>query len=149
MTSTITVGLNGDGGGGSKVLMLKPPGGDTHFTNIADAESDTDKIFNRVLRPPGGVASDIFGSDSCGASTSGSENGDAESNKKPYRMASNFELGDEQPTIKPKRHVVPSVNPLTGEIMGQPRDKRAEAPLEQPPSKAGRVPPGGFSTPLW
>ena len=33
----------------ARVLMLKPPGGDTHFTDVANADSDEDKIFNRQV----------------------------------------------------------------------------------------------------
>jgi hypothetical protein len=70
-------------------------------------------------------------------------------------MKSNFELGDEQPAhpmnTPSRRPYKPSVNPVTGEPMGQPGqffDPRNQTPPE-PVKRAIRIPPGGFSTPLW
>lgn len=58
-------------------------------------------FFFRVLRPPGGMSSNIF-SDSDSASVTSSNESRASSTspktpQKQYKMASNFELGDEQP----------------------------------------------------
>ena len=58
-------------------------------------------FFCRVLRPPGGMSSNIF-SDSDSASVTSSNESRASSTspktpQKQYKMASNFELGDEQP----------------------------------------------------
>ena len=58
-------------------------------------------IFYRVLNPPGGMSSNIF-SDSDSASVTSSNESRASSTspktpQKQYKMASNFELGDEQP----------------------------------------------------
>ncbi len=52
-------------------------------------------FFHRVTRPPGGMTS-IFMSDS--AEDEAREARDSLSPQRKYRMASNFELGDEQPT---------------------------------------------------
>jgi hypothetical protein len=75
-------------------------------------------------------------------------------------MKSNFELGDEQPmhpTNTPTRRSYhkPTVNPVTGEEIGQPgqfftpqREHAPPQPVSQDRLK-NRIPPGGFSTPLW
>ena len=81
--------------------------------------------------------------------------------RRPYRMASNFELGDEQPPeanmMQNKRKHKPSVNPLTGELVGVfgAEVVKEAASMDQTdstqntPVKSGRVPPGGYSSPLW
>jgi len=68
-------------------------------------------------------------------------------------MASNFELGDEQPeNPTPRRKPFKaSVNPLTGEMIGSPG---SFIPEEKPVPYAERtpgtrIPPGGYTTPLW
>merc|ERR1719471_2384794 len=81
---------------------------------------------NRVLNPPGGMSSNIFSdSDSASVTSSNESRASSTSPKTPqkvYRMASNFELGDEQPdNPTPRRKPFkPSVNPLTGEMIGSP-----------------------------
>merc|ERR1712179_161476 len=101
------------------------------------------KQGNRILKPPGGMSSPIF-----------SETDSTTSPKTPqkvYRMASNFELGDEQPeNPTPRRKPFkPSVNPLTGEMIGSPgMFVQEEKPVVQR-TPGSRVPPGGYSTPLW
>jgi len=109
-------------------------------------------FFFRVLRPPGGMSSNIF-SDSDSASVTSSNESRASSTspktpQKQYKMASNFELGDEQPeNPSPRRKPFkPSVNPLTGELVGCPG---VIIPEEKPVRSTTRVPPGGYTTPLW
>merc|ERR1739844_608770 len=109
------------------------------------------------IQPPGGMSSPIF-SETDSTTSSNESRASSTSPKTPqkvYRMASNFELGDEQPeNPTPRRKPFkPSVNPLTGELVGCP-GVVVPAPQEQgfvtpKPRIATRVPPGGFSTPLW
>merc|ERR1711874_469034 len=105
------------------------------------------------------MSSNIF-SDSDSASVTSSKSSWASSTsrktpQKQYKMASNFELGDEQPeNPSPRRKPFkPSVNPLTGQLIGCP-GVVVPAPQEQgfvtpKPRIATRVPPGGYTTPLW
>lgn len=143
------------------------------------------RVSSKVSRPPGG-ASSIF-ADEPTEVASPSRQG------KPYRMASSFELGDEQPSNpmqQNRRRSKPSVNPLTGEIVGNfgpssspmvpPGHHSSNSPLTSsassicsdeisssskegtpspppsvisgdrtPPPRKGRIPPGGYSSPLW
>jgi hypothetical protein len=67
-------------------------------------------------------------------------------------MASSFELSDEQPpeANRLRRPFKPSVNPLTGELIGCPGVIVSDEPITVTPQRPkGRVPPGGFTTPLW
>merc|ERR1712122_130880 len=128
----------GDGKVQSKTTRIQPPGGVRHV--------------NRVLRPPGG-SSNIFKDESDSASVTSSNESRASSTspktpQKQYKMASNFELGDEQPDQPPPRRkpFKPSVNPLTGELIGCPG---VVIPEEKPARSTTRVPPGGYTTPLW
>lgn len=143
------------------------------------------RVSSKIMRPPGG-ASTIFSADSGAPSTPVRTN---------YRMASNFELGDEQPTgvqMNNRRRSKPSVNPLTGELVGNfsPAPSTGASSVSTSGSaspdmtrkdsesnsiKSGsnesvntvdsasemmvatqnatpvknRIPPGGYSTPLW
>ena len=61
--------------------------------------------FFRVLKPPGGMSSPIF-SETDSTTSSNESRASSTSPKTPqkvYRMASNFELGDEQPENPPAR----------------------------------------------
>lgn len=166
-TSRLHVGLAEDGRVGSKTTRIQPPGGMSHISHEMLPDSDDAKNFSRVLKPPGGGSSSesVFSSSSCSiassmASSPNESRASSTSPKTPakkYHMKSNFELGDEQPvnpTNTPiRRNFKPSIDPLTGEIIGQrstPMPKREEAPPPQAPTKrAQRIPPGGYSTPLW
>jgi len=177
-TSRLHVGLDEGGRVGSKTTRIQPPGGMSHI-NTADvmpAATPADvKQFNRVLKPPGGGSSaeSVFSdgasvaSSSSNVSMASSPNESRASSTSPktpakkYHMKSNFELGDEQPDIPTvntprKKTSRPSIDPLTGEVIGQrttPAPKRVDnlPKLEPTPVKQAtrRVPPGGFSTPLW
>ena len=141
----------------------------TKIASIKCHELLTDKLLTevssiRVLRPPGG-ASSIFGasdSESSSSRSSTSSESPPPQVRRPYRMASNFELGDEQPPeanlVQNKRRHKPSVNPLTGELVGvfgaevvkeAPPAPGGDQPDGATPVKSGRVPPGGYSSPLW
>eukprot|EP00093_Oithona_nana_P007142 07142.XXX_174017_181369_1 [CDS] Oithona nana genome sequencing. len=147
-----TIGLPEDGKVQSKTTRIQPPGGVSHINSDMVPESAGIRQANRVLRPPGGMSSNIF-SDSDSASVTSSNESRASSTspktpQKQYKMASNFELGDEQPeNPSPRRKPFkPSVNPLTGELVGCPG---VIIPEEKPVRSTTRVPPGGYTTPLW
>merc|ERR1711902_60968 len=153
-----TVGLPEDGQVASRTTRIQPPGGVSHFDNQDMLpESANIKQETRVLKPPGGMSSPIF-SETDSTTSSNESRASSTSPKTPqkvYRMASNFELGDEQPeNPSPRRKPFkPSVNPLTGELIGCP-GVVVPAPQEQgfvtpKPRIATRVPPGGYTTPLW
>merc|ERR1712107_739284 len=120
-----TVGLPEDGQVASRTTRIQPPGGVSHFDNQDMLpESANIKQETRVLKPPGGMSSPIF-SETDSTTSSNESRASSTSPKTPqkvYRMASNFELGDEQPeNPTPRRKPYkPSVNPLTGEIIGTP-----------------------------
>jgi len=146
--------------------------------DVMPAASPADaKQFNRVLKPPGGGSSSAESVFSDGASVTSSHSSNQSMASSPnesrasstspktpakkYHMKSNFELGDEQPatpTVNTPRKKTsrPSIDPLTGEVIGQrttPAPKRVDnlPKLEPTPVKqqSRRVPPGGFTTPLW
>merc|ERR1719239_1956371 len=103
-------------------------------------DSPPPKTTQKILQPPGGASTDIFGSGDS-ASDTGSENGEAEPVKKVYRLKSSFVLGDEQPeTPKPKilkKKSAPAINPVTGECVA------VEKLVAEPPKPAaGQVQPG-------
>merc|ERR1711915_241002 len=86
--SEISVGLDRENRvNGRCVQSLQPPGGKDHLDMIEQEEGNNNtRIMHRITQPPGGRASDIF------------DPLDANGNVgRPYRMASSFELGDEQP----------------------------------------------------
>jgi len=121
-----TVGLPEDGmSAGSRTTRIQPPGGTSHFDNQDMLpQSANIKQGNRILKPPGGMSSPIF-SETDSTTSSNESRASSTSPKTPqkvYRMASNFELGDEQPeNPTPRRKPFkPSVNPLTGELIGCP-----------------------------
>ncbi|TRY73424.1 hypothetical protein TCAL_03329 [Tigriopus californicus] len=115
-----------------------------------EVEEEREERGDRVTRPPGG-ASTIF--------SNSPDTSPTQSRPTKYRMASSFELGDEQPSPEQtpqRRRSKPSVNPLTGELIGAfgtyQDDMRKEIETPEPtvtPVKTTRVPPGGHSTPLW
>lgn len=134
----------------------------SHINQEMMPESVDAKNYSRILKPPGGGSScdSVFSSSSCSIASSPNESrASSTSPKTPakkYHMKSNFELGDEQPINPigvPQRRRGPSVDPLTGEVLGQrttPMPRREDAQLPATPVKrAQRIPPGGFSTPLW
>ena len=151
--SPFTIGLPENGRVPSKTTRIQPPGGVSHFNSEMVPESADIRQANRVLKPPGGMSSQIF-SETDSTTSSNESRASSTSPKTPqkvYRMASNFELGDEQPENPPPRRkpFKPSVNPLTGELIGCPG---VSAPIEEKPvvvRSNTRVPPGGYSTPLW
>jgi len=165
------VGLDEEGIVGSKTTRIHPPGGLSHINHEMMPESADAKNFSRVLKPPGGGSSSadsVFSDGSSMASMTSSPNESRASSTSPktpakkYHMRSNFELGDEQPdkptvNTPPKRkNTKPSIDPLTGEVLGQrttPMAQRIDGCLPQLPNTATkpaqRIPPGGFSTPLW
>merc|ERR1711974_293326 len=110
-------------------------------------------VPSKVLKPPGGMTSNIF-SETDSVTSSNESRASSASPKTPqkvYKMASNFELGDEQPEnpLPRRKPFKPSVNPLTGQLIGCPG---VVVPEEKKPvvtNRATRVPPGGYSTPLW
>merc|ERR1719266_2631394 len=154
---SFTIGLSENGMVSSKTTRIQPPGGISHINSDMVPQSMDIRQANRVLKPPGGMSSNIF-SETESTTSSNESRASSTSPKTPqkvYRMASNFELGDEQPeNPTPRRKPFkPSVNPLTGELVGCP-GVVVPAPQEQgfvtpKPRIATRVPPGGFSTPLW
>jgi len=134
--STITfTGFNPDSRNSSKVL--RPPGGGS--SDIFGPPQDED---DKAVRKESKTSSDIFGLNDKENDTK-VENGDA----KKDRLASSFQLGDQQPEeteLKPKRK---SIDPLSGQVLGEKDSPVKEAPPQAKPS--GRVPPGGHSTGLW
>jgi len=150
---SFTIGLAENGRVSSKTTRIQPPGGVSHINSDMVPESMDIRQANRVLKPPGGMSSNIF-SETESTTSSNESRASSTSPKTPqkvYRMASNFELGDEQPeNPTPRRKPYkPSVNPLTGEIIGTPG---SFIPDEQPVvqrTPGSRIPPGGYSTPLW
>jgi len=181
-----TIGL-GEEGVGSKTTRLQPPGGHVHISSELVPESVMAKNANRVIQSPGG-ASTIF------AEAAGERNDVTPDRHVNYKMRSNFELGDEQPAAPPasamqqqsadKRRSKPSVNPLTGELVGVFTGQRSSSSVsnggsnedlssncsiasmsttssinsskESSPAPStfstpikNRIPPGGYSTPLW
>lgn len=115
-------------------------------TNFNVGLGGTAKNSSRVLKPPGGGTSDIFGP--------------AEPAEQPRRMrqqpASNLFLGgNDNPTpSKPK----PAGNPVTGDGYNDKPDGPASSPTPSQSAVNGnsavtpgrqRVPPGGFSSGLW
>ena len=68
------------------------------FSSFGSTSNFSSLIF-RVLKPPGGMSSNIF-SETESTTSSNESRASSTSPKTPqkvYRMASNFELGDEQP----------------------------------------------------
>merc|ERR1711963_356386 len=90
----------------SRKTRIQPPGGVSHFDNQDMLpESANIKQETRVLKPPGGMSSPIF-SETDSTTSSNESRASSTSPKTPqkvYRMASNFELGDEQPENPPAR----------------------------------------------
>jgi len=152
----IHVGLDEHDRAGGK-SSVQPPGGESQMSEMTSPDTKPAKISQRVTQPPGGASTDIFSSD-CSSSDTGSENGE-EPVRRPYRLASSFILGDEQPATskaKPKlakKKSVPVVNPVTGEVQEGEATPGTVTPTDTPtapePAKLNRVPPGGHSTPLW
>lgn len=145
---------------------------------VAVDNKEVVKQFNRVLKPPGGGSSSaesvfsdgasvVSSGSTAGSSMASSPNESRASSTSPktpakkYHMKSNFELGDEQPVVPTvntprKKSSRPSIDPLNGEVIGQrstPAPKRIEnLPKLEPtpaPAQTRRVPPGGYTTPLW
>lgn len=165
-----TVGLSEDGKVGSKTTRIHPPGGLSHITYDIIPQTNDVKSSSRIIKSPGGgCSSDSVFSDTCSrsstcsmASSPNESRASSTSPKTPskkYHMKSNFELGDEQPdrpmNTPTRRPYKPSVNPVTGEVIGTPgtfftpeREHAPPQPVSQERLK-NRVPPGGFSSPLW
>jgi hypothetical protein len=152
---SFTIGLSENGMVSSKTTRIQPPGGISHINSDMVPQSMDIRQANRVLKPPGGMSSNIF-SETESTTSSNESRASSTSPKTPqkvYRMASNFELGDEQPeNPTPRRKPFKaSVNPLTGEMIGSPG---SFIPEEKPVPYAERtpgtrIPPGGYTTPLW
>merc|ERR1711981_1117382 len=150
-----TIGFPENGQVTSHTTRIQPPGGVSHFDNQDMLpQSASIKQGNRILKPPGGMSSNIF-SETESVTSSNESRASSTSPKTPqkvYKMASNFELGDEQPEnpIPRRKPFKPSVNPLTGELIGCPGVVVPTADEKKPVVRsATRVPPGGYSTPLW
>lgn len=99
--STINVGLDRENRVNGKVSsLLQPPGGEDHLSTREEDGSDENcnnlnalgKIQHRITQPPGGKSSDIFGLQLDNQNGNLNQNGD-----RPYKMASSFALGDDQP----------------------------------------------------
>jgi len=168
-----TIGLPEDGKVGSKTTRIHPPGGLSHITYDVMPQTNDAKSSSRVLKAPGGGCSSdsVFSdtsSDRSSVSMASSPNESRASSASPktpakkYHMKSNFELGDEQPMhpidSPTRRPYKPSVNPVTGEEIGQPgqfytppREHAAPSPqsIGSQERFKNRIPPGGFSSPLW
>merc|ERR1711997_69570 len=169
------VGLPEDGKVGSKTTRIPPPGGLSNISYDGMPQTEDAKNSSRILKAPGGgCSSDSIFSDggsstrssTCSMASSPNESrASSTSPKTPakkYHMKSNFELGDEQP-VRPmntptRRPYKPSVNPVTGEEIGQPgqfytppREHAAPSPqsIGSQERFKNRIPPGGFSSPLW
>merc|ERR1712223_387190 len=148
-----TIGLPENGRVPSKTTRIQPPGGVSHINSDMVPQSMDIRQANRVLKPPGGMSSNIF-SETESTTSSNESRASSTSPKTPqkvYRMASNFELGDEQPDnpTPGRKPFKPSVNPLTGEMIGSPgMFVQEDKPVVQR-TPGARVPPGGYSTPLW
>merc|ERR1719322_541318 len=119
-----TIGL-GEEGVGSKTTRLQPPGGHVHISSELVPESVMTKSANRVIRPPGGASTIFDEADAAAAAANGERNVVTPERHVNYKMRSNFELGDEQPAPPPasaaqqqRRRSKPSVNPLTGDLVG-------------------------------
>jgi len=162
------VGLSEDGKVGSKTTRIHPPGGLSHITYDVMPQTNDAKSSSRVLKAPGGGCSSdsVFSETSSTCSMASSPNESRASSTSPktpskkYHMKSNFELGDEQPdrpmNTPTRRPYKPSVNPVTGEAIGQPGQFFTPEREHAPPQSVGsqerlknRIPPGGFSSPLW
>merc|ERR1712110_115147 len=162
------VGLPEDGKVGSKTTRIHPPGGLSHITYDVMPQTNDAKSSSRVLKAPGGgcssdsVFSDTSSSTCSMASSPNESRASSTSPKTPskkYHMKSNFELGDEQPdhpmNTPTRRPYKPSVNPVTGEAIGQPGQFFTPEREHAPPKAVSqerlknRIPPGGFSSPLW
>merc|ERR1719322_837415 len=188
-----TIGL-GEEGVGSKTTRLQPPGGHVHISSELVPESVMTKSANRVIRPPGGASTIFDEADAAAAASAanGERNVGTPERHVNYKMRSNFELGDEQPAPPPasaaqqqRRRSKPSVNPLTGDLVGVFTSERQSttsasnggsnedlssncsvasmsttssinSSKESSPAPStfstpikNRIPPGGYSTPLW
>jgi len=134
-----------------------------------------DRNSSKVLRPPGGGSSDIFGlkdevpevekkavvkaagADMIGVNDDmGKENEKKVENveNKQHRGTSSFQLSDEQPDDQGAKNRKRSIDPLTGLVLGEKKkdgeEEEGKAPAPAPaPVKTGRVPPGGHSSGLW
>jgi len=163
-----------------------------HISSELVPDSVMTKNANRVIRPPGG-ASTIF--DEPDAAANGERNVVTPERHVSYKMRSNFELGDEQPAPAPvsamqqqsggggRRRSKPSINPLTGDVVGVFPERRStstsnggsnedlssncsvasmsttssiNSSKESSPAPStfstpikNRIPPGGYSSPLW
>jgi len=168
---SFSIGLSENGMVSSKTTRIQPPGGHCHINSDMVPQSMDIRQANRVCKPPGGMSSNIF-SETESTTSSNESRASSTSPKTPqkvYRMASNFELGDEQPeNPTPRRKpfkasgapeytgtrgpvIGASFNPLTGEMIGSPG---SFIPEEKPVPYAERtpgtrIPPGGYTTPLW
>ena len=65
-------------------------------------------------------------------------------------MKSSFVLGCEQPEniVSPKKSGLKKVNPITGEVEGEPEPEPIKI-LSEKFEKSCKVPPGGHTTKLW
>lgn len=115
------------------------------------------KVSSRVLRPPGGGHTDIFGGDpepprrgrgrpqapfglheektTNGTAQNGEANGDS------HKQAPETQIQEPEPQVQ---EAAPNESPVK-----EPQEvKPVEAPKFEPPKRV-RVPPGGFSSGLW
>ncbi|XP_023024572.1 uncharacterized protein [Leptinotarsa decemlineata] len=96
-------------------------------TNFNIGLTDNARNSSRVLRPPGGGHTDIFGSAA-----------DPQVKKDNGRNASSILEGTNAKTVPPSPVKTPTGPPQLG-----------SEPAAPQPSRTNRVPPGGFSSGLW
>ncbi|XP_050428526.1 microtubule-associated protein Jupiter-like isoform X1 [Adelges cooleyi] len=135
-----------------------PPGGVCH--DLWGAEFIGSPCHNRVLKPPGGGSSDIFGTTTC------DEVNPHNRGRNQKNLQSSIILGGQSPQHKNGSADVaaatngsvdkPDGNPVTGE--GYEAPKAAATPANHVSAqsvpapeqkKQSRVPPGGYSSGLW
>ncbi|XP_025419265.1 microtubule-associated protein Jupiter-like isoform X2 [Sipha flava] len=134
-----------------------PPGGVCH--DLWGAEFLGSPCHNRVLKPPGGGSSDIFGTASC------DEVNPHKRGTNQKNLQSSIILGGQSPTKTTNVTDTTATdgnsekydgNPITGEGYEAPKPaanptQHVSAQSEPAPEqkKASRVPPGGYSSGLW
>lgn len=104
-----------------------------------------EKSSSRVLKPPGGGHSDIFGTPEVKANPPRPKYNQQNSSNM------NCVMGTADPNLKPQQESVQAAAPDGPKAAGQPSAAAAPASANQSDQASGRsrVPPGGFSSGLW
>uniref|UniRef100_A0A1Q3F2J3 Microtubule-associated protein Jupiter n=1 Tax=Culex tarsalis TaxID=7177 RepID=A0A1Q3F2J3_CULTA len=104
-----------------------------------------EKSSSRVLKPPGGGHSDIFGSPEVKANPPRPKYNQQNSSNM------NCVMGTTDPNLKTQSESGQAAAPDGPKAAGQPSSVAASTPANQSdqPSGRSRVPPGGFSSGLW